>query len=145
MPTNQNPHRALPETSPRDVIGGAGSAVRSLPVRLHTAVHRAKLTRALAEGADPRLTHELSLRATADQRAQPRWEPAVQPERSGDPSADDPRGHRRAGCATVSLARVRARRLTYLPIMTRRAGEGRPHARSRPDAGRERVGTICRG
>ena len=63
MPPTGNPYRAFPDTTPADLIREVRSGVRSLRIRLHTAVHGGELTRALAEGADPRTTDELALRA----------------------------------------------------------------------------------
>lgn len=63
MPPTGNPYRTFPDATSADLIGEVRSCLSSLRVRLHTAIHRGKLTRALAEGADPRTTDELALRA----------------------------------------------------------------------------------
>ena len=60
MPATGNPYRAFPDT---DAIHGVTSGVHSLRIHFRTAAHRATLTRALAEGADPTGTDELALRA----------------------------------------------------------------------------------
>ena len=60
MPAIGNPYRAFSDT---DAIHGATSGVHSLRIQFRTAVHRATLTRALAEGADPGANDELALRA----------------------------------------------------------------------------------
>ena len=60
MPATGNPYRAFPDT---DAIHGVTSRVHSLRIHFRTAVHRATLTRALAEGADPTGHDELALRA----------------------------------------------------------------------------------
>jgi len=53
----------FPDATPAGLIGEVRSGMRSLRVRLHTAVHDGELTRALAEGADPKASDELALRA----------------------------------------------------------------------------------
>ena len=65
MPTIVNPNGARPYTAAPGVVPDAASHGRasSLQVRVRTAVHRVKLTQALAEGADPRSSDELALRA----------------------------------------------------------------------------------
>jgi len=65
MPSMVDPHGARPFTTPLDSIPDQGSDRRasSLRLRLRTSVHRARLTRALAEGADPVASDELALRA----------------------------------------------------------------------------------
>ena len=65
MPAIANPHGARPYTTPPDLTPDAASHryANSLGVRVRTALHRVKLTRALAEGADPRSSDELALRA----------------------------------------------------------------------------------
>jgi hypothetical protein len=60
MPATGNPYRALPDT---DAIHGVTSGMHSLPIHFRTAVHRATLTRSLAEGTDPTRNDELALRA----------------------------------------------------------------------------------
>ncbi len=60
MQATGNPYRAFPDT---DAIHGVTSSVHSLRTHLRTAVHRAALTRALAEGADPTGSDVLALRA----------------------------------------------------------------------------------
>jgi hypothetical protein len=60
MPAMGNTYRAFPDA---DLIRGTTSDAHSLRTRLRTAVHRAALTCALAEGADPAGTDELALRA----------------------------------------------------------------------------------
>ena len=63
MPSTGNPYRAFPDATPADLSREVRSRVRSLRVRLHTAVHGGELTRALAEGAGPNASDELALRA----------------------------------------------------------------------------------
>ena len=65
MPSMVDPYGARPFTTPLDSISDQGSNRRanSLRLRLCTSVHRARLTRALAEGADPGASDELALRA----------------------------------------------------------------------------------
>jgi hypothetical protein len=65
MPPMGQPYRGWPGTaSPTSGRAGArGSRGRPLRIRLGTAVHRQKLTRALAEGADPMASGELALLA----------------------------------------------------------------------------------
>jgi len=65
MPSMVDPYGARPFTTPLDAVPDHGSDRRpnSLRLRLRTSVHRAKLTRALAEGADPGASDELALRA----------------------------------------------------------------------------------
>jgi hypothetical protein len=103
MESMGNPYRALPASSPRDVIRGVASNVGSLRVHYRAAVHRAELTRALAEGADPRATSDLSLRAQQ-----------LTSERSRRTFA---RSLRRA----IAEARQPARTRAVVPIIDRRA------------------------
>jgi hypothetical protein len=65
MPSMVDPYGARPFTTPLDAMPDRESDRRanSLRLRLRTSVHRAKLTRALAEGADPGASDELALRA----------------------------------------------------------------------------------
>jgi hypothetical protein len=65
MPSMVDPHGARPFTTPLDSIADSGSDRRanSLRLWLRTSVNRAKLTRALAEGADPGASDELALRS----------------------------------------------------------------------------------
>ena len=65
MPETVDPRSARHYTTPLDSIRDAGSGGRtnSLRLRLRTAVHRTKLTRALAEGVDPSAGDQLALRA----------------------------------------------------------------------------------
>ena len=65
MPSMVDPHGARPFTTPLDSIPDHRSDRRasSLRIRLRTNVHRARLTRALAEDADPGASDELALRA----------------------------------------------------------------------------------
>jgi hypothetical protein len=65
MPPMGHPYRGWPDTGSRNSKRDDGSDRRatSLRLRLGTAVHRAKLTRLLAEGADPIESGELELRA----------------------------------------------------------------------------------
>ena len=65
MPSMVDPYGARPFTTPLDSIPDRRSDRRasSLRIRLRTNVHRARLTRALAEGADPGASDELALRA----------------------------------------------------------------------------------
>src|ERR1700748_2475701 len=65
MPSMVDPYGARPFTTPLDSIPDSGSDRRanSLRLWLRTSVHRAKLTRTLAEGADPSASDELALRA----------------------------------------------------------------------------------
>jgi hypothetical protein len=60
MPPTGNPYRAFPNT---DSVQDVTSGVRSLRTHILTALHRATLTRALAEGADSTVNGELELRA----------------------------------------------------------------------------------
>ena len=64
MPAMVDPYGARPYSPPspnRDVASVPGAI--SLSSRVRTAVHRAELTRALAEGADSSASRELMLRA----------------------------------------------------------------------------------
>jgi hypothetical protein len=65
MPNTVDPHGAQPYTTPLESSSprGSDSRANSLRLRLRTSVHRGKLTRVLAEGADPRESDELALRA----------------------------------------------------------------------------------
>jgi len=65
MPSMVDPYGARPFTTSLDSIPDHGSDRRaySLRLRLRTSVRRAKLTRSLAEGADPGASDELALRA----------------------------------------------------------------------------------
>jgi hypothetical protein len=65
MPDTVDPHRAKRYSTPPESIPDCGSDRRanSLRLRLRTSVHRAKLTRALAEGVEPGASDELALRA----------------------------------------------------------------------------------
>ena len=65
MPTMGQPYRGWPDTAPNESTpeGARGSRARSLGTQLRATVHREKLTRALAEGADPKASAELALRA----------------------------------------------------------------------------------
>ncbi len=65
MPSMVDPYGARPFTTPLDSIPDSGSNrhANSLRLWLRTSVNRAKLTRALAEGADPGASDELALRA----------------------------------------------------------------------------------
>jgi len=65
MPNTIGPNGAQPYTKPLESISARGSDRQAnlLRLRLRTGVHRGKLTRALAEGADPRESDELALRA----------------------------------------------------------------------------------
>jgi len=65
MPEMVDPHGAWPyimplDSSPYDGSDGRANALR---LRLRAAIHRTKLTRALAEGVDPSTDDELALRA----------------------------------------------------------------------------------
>jgi hypothetical protein len=65
MPAVVDPFGARPLIGPREPnlnVPSHGPA-NSLRLRIRTAVHRAELTRALAEGADPDSSSELALRA----------------------------------------------------------------------------------
>jgi hypothetical protein len=65
MPSMVDPYGARPFTPPLDSIPDSGPdrCASSLRVWLRTSVNRAKLTRALAEGAEPGASDELALRA----------------------------------------------------------------------------------
>ena len=65
MPTMGQPYRGWPDTAPNESTpyGARGSRARSLGVRLRATVHHENLTRALAEGGDPKASDELALRA----------------------------------------------------------------------------------
>jgi len=65
MPDTVDPHGAQPSTTPAESVADCGSGCRgnSLRLRLRTSVHRAKLTRSLAEGVEPEASDELALRA----------------------------------------------------------------------------------
>ncbi len=64
MPSMVDPHGARPFTTPLDSMPDRGSdrPGNSLRLRLRARLHRANLTRALAEGADPAASDELALR-----------------------------------------------------------------------------------
>ena len=64
MPSMVDPYGARPFTTPLDSIPDHGSEghAGSLRLRFRTSVHRARLTHALAEGADPGASDELALR-----------------------------------------------------------------------------------
>lgn len=100
MPATDNPYRAFPDT---DAIHGVTSGVHSLRTHFRTAVKRAPLTRALAEGADPTGNDQLALRARR-----------LTSERTRRTLA---RTLRR----TVADARRRARTRSAVPITDRRA------------------------
>ncbi len=59
MPATGNSYRAFPDT---DLVRCVTSGVHSLRLHFRTAVHRATLTRSLADGADPTGNGELALR-----------------------------------------------------------------------------------
>ena len=65
MPTMGQPYRGWPDTASNESTpdGARGSRARSLGVRLRATVHHENLTRALAEGGDPKASDELALRA----------------------------------------------------------------------------------
>ena len=65
MPAIADPYAARPYDAPPDTFHQPvpDGRSRSLRVRIRTALHRAELTRALAEGADLRTRDELALRA----------------------------------------------------------------------------------
>jgi hypothetical protein len=65
MPAMVDPFGARPFAGPREPNLNVASHGRagSMRLRIRTAVHRAELTRALAEGVDPDKTSELALRA----------------------------------------------------------------------------------
>jgi len=65
MPEPVDPYSARPYTTRLDSspYDGSDGRANSLRLRLRTAVHRTKLTRALAEGVDPSADDELALRA----------------------------------------------------------------------------------
>jgi|GEM_PF-2206357 hypothetical protein len=66
MPTIANPYRGRSYDAASDDFSATGSGrgpTRSLSLRIRTAAQRSKLTRALAEGADPTTRPELELRA----------------------------------------------------------------------------------
>ena len=73
MPAIADPYRARPLDAPSDTFRDPALNRRShsLRVRVRTALQRAELTRALAEGADPSTRPELALRSaqlTSDRR-----------------------------------------------------------------------------
>jgi hypothetical protein len=65
MPAIADPYGARPFDAPANSFRRPASEgpPRSVRLRVRTALQRAELTRALAEGADPDASHELSLRA----------------------------------------------------------------------------------
>ena len=65
MPTMGQPYRGWPDTAPNESTpeGARGSRARSLGTQLRATVHHENLTRALAEGGDPKASDELALRA----------------------------------------------------------------------------------
>jgi hypothetical protein len=65
MPAMGDPYRARPFVEPVDSVGVGACDTRraSVPLRVRVAVHRSRLTLALAGGADPSATDELAFRA----------------------------------------------------------------------------------
>jgi len=63
MPAIADPYRARPYVEPSRTFRDPGGRGRSGSVWIRTALHRDDLTRALAEGVDPAISDQLSLRA----------------------------------------------------------------------------------